>query len=470
MNRILVIIAAAAAVALSSCSGVKGLKQARLDMPESFSGYAAADSASIADMEWWRFYSDSTLYHVLDRVVRNNHDLLASESRIEELRSLYGVRKANVLPQIGGNIYGNLETNNYSGSGTTRDPEHGLKIPVSWEVNLWGSLSWSRKEGKALWLASEEDYRALQVSLIAQAAETYFRLVALANELSIVRRTAESRQESMRMAKIRFEGGLTSETVYRQAMVEYSSAASLVPALEQRFVATRNALTLLMGEYPHEVEFDNRYSAVMSAPESLPVGLPSDLLKRRPDVRAAEQRLSAAMANAGFAYADRFPTFSIGLTPGFENDRLKDFFKSPFSYVVGSITGSVFDFGRKKKKYEAAVAAYDQARYKYEKAVVQAFTEVDTAIEAYGNVQESSKRMMDLRDAAAKYIQLAHLQYRAGTLNYIDVLDAERRYFDAQIAVSNAIRDEYLALVNLYRVLGGGWQTPDLPQVRPDGL
>ena len=420
MNRILVIIAAAAAVALSSCSGVKGLKQARLDMPESFSGYAAADSASIADMEWWRFYSDSTLYHVLDRVVRNNHDLLASESRIEELRSLYGVRKANVLPQIGGNIYGNLETNNYSGSGTTRDPEHGLKIPVSWEVNLWGSLSWSRKEGKALWLASEEDYRALQVSLIAQAAETYFRLVALANE--------------------------------------------------QRFVATRNALTLLMGEYPHEVEFDSRYSAVMSAPESLPVGLPSDLLKRRPDVRAAEQRLSAAMANAGFAYADRFPTFSIGFTPGFENDRLKDFFKSPFSYVVGSITGSVFDFGRKKKKYEAAVAAYDQARYKYEKAVVQAFTEVDTAIEAYGNVQESSKRMMDLRDAAAKYIQLAHLQYRAGTLNYIDVLDAERRYFDAQIAVSNAIRDEYLALVNLYKVLGGGWQTPDLPQVRPDGL
>ncbi|MDE6648338.1 MAG: TolC family protein [Muribaculaceae bacterium] len=457
MKKLIIYAAVAVSVIITACSGVKNLQRPQLDMPAAFTGYAQADSASVADLEWWRFYADSTLCRILDCVVRNNRDLLASEARIEELRKLYGVRMANMLPQIGGNVYANHETNNYSGSGTTRDPEFGLKIPVSWEINLWGSLSWSKKEGKALWLASEEDYRALQVSLIARAAETYFRLVALENELSIVRRTAESRQESMRMAKIRFEGGLTSETVYRQAMVEYSSAASLVPALEQKLVDTRNSLTLLMGEYPHDIDFDLRYSAVLTAPDSLPVGLPSSLLKRRPDVRAAGQRLSAAMAAAGYAYADRFPTFTIGFTPGHENDRLKDFFKSPFTFVVGSVTGPIFDFGRKKRKYEAAVAAYDQARYKYENTVIRAFTEVDTAIEAYGNVRESSKRMMDLRDAAAKYIQLAYLQYRAGTLNYIDVLDAERRYFNAQVDVSNAIRDEYIALVEMYKVLGGGW-------------
>ncbi len=461
MNRFIIFVVVGFSIALSSCSGVKNLKQPQLDLPSEFTGYSGADSASVADLAWWRFYSDSTLSRILDCVVRNNRDLLASEARVEELRNLYGVRKANMLPQIGGNVYANHETNNYSGSGTTRDPEYGLKIPVSWEFNLWGSLSWSKKEGKALWHASEEDYRALQVSLIAQAAETYFRLVALENELAIVRRTAESRQESMRMAKIRFEGGLTSETVYRQAMVEYSSAASLVPALEQRLVDTRNSLTLLMGEYPHDIDLDIRYSAVMAAPDSLPVGLPSGLLKRRPDVRGAELRLAAAMANAGYAYADRFPTFTIGFTPGHENDRLKDFFKSPFTFVVGSVTGPIFDFGRKKRRYEAAVAAYEQARYKYEKTVIQAFTEVDTAIEAYSNVRESSKRMMDLRDAAAKYIQLAYLQYRAGTLNYIDVLDAERRYFNAQIDVSNAIRNEYIALVNIYKVLGGGWQVAE---------
>lgn len=186
----------------------------------------------------------------------------------------------------------------------------------------------------------------------------------------------------------------------------------------------------------------------------------SDLLKRRPDVRAAEQQLASAMANVGYTYADRFPRLRIGFTPGFENDELPKFFKSPFSYTLANITGPIFDFGRKKKKYQAAIAAYDQARYSYEKSVIQAFTEVNTAISTYRRIKETTKLKVELRDATVKYVQLAHLQYRAGSLSYIDVLDAQRRYFDAQIGVSNALRDEYLALINLYKVLGGGWDNP----------
>lgn len=249
-------------------------------------------------------------------------------------------------------------------------------------------------------------------------------------------------------------------------MVEYSSAASLVPALEQKLITARNALTLLMGEYPHEILQRGKLALNSILPEKFPAGVPSSLLQRRPDVRAAEQRLAAAMANAGYTYADRFPSLKLGFTPGFENDDLKNFFKSPFTYVIGSITGTVFDFGKKKRKYKAAVAAYDQARLEYEQTVIEAFTEVNTAITTYRQIQESSRLKMDLRDATAKYIQLAHLQYRAGTLNYIDVLDAQRRYFDAQIGVSNAIRDEYFALINLYKVLGGGWQLPETSSVK----
>lgn len=165
------------------------------------------------------------------------------------------------------------------------------------------------------------------------------------------------------------------------------------------------------------------------------------------------------MADVGLNYANRFPSLRIGFTPGFENDQLADFFKSPFTYTIGSITGPIFDFGRRKRKYKAAIAVYDQARFDYEKAVIQAFTEVNTAIATYKHIQETRKLKVDLRDATVKYVQLAHLQYRGGTLNYIDVLDAQRRYFDAQIGVSNALRDEYLALINLYKVLGGGWST-----------
>ena len=156
-----------------------------------------------------------------------------------------------------------------------------------------------------------------------------------------------------------------------------------------------------------------------------------------------------------------FLNLRIGFTPGFENDEFAHFFKSPFTYVLGSIAGPIFDFGKRKRRYKAAVATYEQARLSYEKAVMTSFTEVRTALSAYHYYREVTHRRVELRDAAAKYVQLAHLQYRGGTLNYIDVLDAQRRYFDAQLGVNNSLRDEYLALVNIYKVLGGGWQVAD---------
>lgn len=259
------------------------------------------------------------------------------------------------------------------------------------------------------------------------------------------------------MAKIRFEGGLTSETVYQQAMVEYSTAASLVPNLKKQLTAARNALTLLMGDFPDESLASAKLYLSPIQFDRLPLGLPSQLLQRRPDIRAAEQRLAAAMAAAGMTYADRFPSLRIGLTPGFENDALSDFFKSPFTYVIGTVSGTVFDFGRKKRKYRAAVAAYEQARLQYENAVITAFTEVNTAVNAYKEARESCSLKAGLLEAAEKYNQLAQVQYRGGSLNYIDVLDAQRRYFDAQVGMSNAVRDEYFALIDLYKTLGGGW-------------
>ena len=156
-------------------------------------------------------------------------------------------------------------------------------------------------------------------------------------------------------------------------------------------------------------------------------------------------------------YADRFPTLQLGFTPGLENNQLRDFLKSPFTFIVGSVAGPVFDFGRRKRKYEAAVAAYEQSRLQYEKNIIQAFTEVNMAINAYQDARQTSQLKQELREAAAEYERLANLQYRGGSLSYIDVLDAQRRYFDARVAVSNSIRDEYLALITLYKALGGGW-------------
>lgn len=448
-----------AAALLSGCSGTKNLVSPRLDMPAAYTPESApADSLSIADLEWWEFFTDPTLKKIMTRALANNRDLLKATARIEEMRQLYGVAKANQLPQIGFEVGYSHETNKYDGGPTKKDPEHDLKFPIKWEVNLWGAMSHARKAGEARYVASQEDYRAMRMELIAEVASTYVKLLSLENEMEIVRHTLRTREESLHQAKIRFEGGLTSETVYQQAKVEYATAASMVPALEMRITAMRNALSLLMGEYPGDVFEERTFQFDRNLETFLPAGLPSDLLKRRPDLRACEERLKAAMAEVGVSYADRFPSLSIGLTPGFENDGLRNFFKSPFTYAIGEIAGTIFDFGRKKRKYQAAIAVYDQARYEYEKSVMQAFSEVNTAITAYQGYLENKQLMNELCEAAAKYVRLATLQYRGGTLNYIDVLDAQRRYFSARTGVNNAVRDEYLALINLYKVLGGGWR------------
>lgn len=442
---------------LWGCSGTKNLTAARVDMPAEFTaGVKSVDSMSIADMKWWEFYTDTTLTAIMRVALDNNRDLLKAAARMEQMRQLYGVAKSDLLPQVGVNVGYSYETNNYGGSGTTRDPEFDLKLPISWEVNLWGSLFHARKAGKARYEASVEDYRAMRMLLIAEVASTYFKLISLENELAIVRQTLHTREEALDQARRRFEGGLTSETVYQQAKVEYSTTASLIPALELRVTSMRNSLTTLMGEFPRD-SFELPKTLRSDLDENLPAGVPSDLLKRRPDLRAAERRLSAAMSDVGMSYADRFPSLRIGFTPGLENDALAGFLKSPFTYTVANITGSIFDFGKRKRKYQAAIAVYDQSRYDYEKAVIGAFTEVNTSLAAYNRYRENHKVKKELCDAALKYVHLAWLQYRGGNLNYIDVLDAQRRYFEAQIGVNNALRDEYLALVNLYKSLGGGW-------------
>lgn len=452
----------AVGISAASCSGVKNLKPADTSgIPQEWSGMSTTDSLTIADMGWWEVYTDTILVDIIKKTLDNNRDMLQAAARVEELRQLYGVQQLNYTPEVNAEFYANRETTDYNNNSFKNDPETGLKVSLAWEVNLWSALTWQQRGAKANYLASVEDCRAMRMTLVAEVASAYFRLVALDNELAIVRRTLVTRKEGVEQARLRFEGGLTSETVYQQAQVEYATTAALVPNLEQQIARARNAITLLMGEYPGDRLQRGHLSPESTVPPVLPLGLPSELLERRPDVRSAEHRLQLAMANVGLAYANRFPRLRLAISGGVENDGFGKMFESPFTYMGGSIAGSLFDFGRRKRGYKASVAAYDRARYAYEQSVLSAFTEVSNAITAYRKVQETARLKLSLRDAARKYVELAHLQYRAGSLNYLDVLDAQRRYFDAQIGLSNAVRDEFLAIVNLYKALGGGWLPAD---------
>ena len=456
MKRLLSSWVFVAALAAVSCSAVRHCKAPELDLPAAVVP-GAVDSLTLADVEWWRFYGDTTLCGNIRRTLDRNRNIRAAAARVEQMRQLYRIRKAERLPSVGINALADFETNDYYGESSKRDPELGLKATLGWELDLWGSLRWAKRKGEAEWLASVEDERAMRMTLIAEAAAAYFRLVALDSELAIVRRTLATRREGVAVAKLRFEGGLTSEIVYRQAQVEYASTAALIPDLENRIGITENALSLLMGDYPGRTIPRSAVDMEGAVPDSVPVGLPSQLLQRRPDVRAAEQRLRSAMGDVGMAYADRFPRITFQLQGGLENDALKGFFRSPFSYVAGQLAAPVFAFGRKKARYKAALAAYDQSRFGYEQKVLEVFKEADDAVSSYRSVRQTTVLKTHSRDAARKYVELARLQYRTGSINYIDVLDAQRRYFDAQIGLSNAVRDENLALVQLYKALGGGW-------------
>lgn len=443
-------------VASVSCSAVKQCQSPELNLPEQIAG--RADSLTVADLAWWEFYGDTTLCRIIERTLADNRNIRSAAARVEQMRQMYRISKAERLPELSASVLGNNETNDYYESAPLRDPQFDLKATVSWEADLWGNLRWGKRKGEAEYVASIEDERAMRMTLVAETASAYFRLVALDNELAIVRRTLETRREGVAQAKLRFEGGLTSETVYQQAQVEYAATAALIPDLERRIEITENAIALLMGGYPDWEIIRGAMNVSAIRPEDLPVGIPSVLLQRRPDLRASEARLRAAMAGVGIAYADRFPRLVFRLTGGLENDDIKGLLRSPFSYVVGSLSAPIFGFGRKKAAYKAAVAAYEQARLAYEQKVLEAFKETDDAIVTYRSVRETARLKSDLCDAAREYVNLASLQYRAGSINYIDVLDAQRRYFDAQTGLSNAVRDEHLALVQLYKALGGGWQ------------
>ena len=299
--------------------------------------------------------------------------------------------------------------------------------------------------------------RALQMSLIADVAQAYFELVALDNELKIVCQTVDARRESLHLARIRYEGGLTSETAFRQAQVELARTETLVPDLERQITLKENDLALLVGEYPHSMARTVLPEDVR-LPETLPVGLPSTLLERRPDVRQAEQQLIAANAAVGVAYTSLFPTISLTSQLGAESEELSDLLKSPYHLVAGSLLQPIVGIAKNRARLKAQKAARERALYAYEKAVLSAFKDAYDAIAAFNKMQEIYDSRLLLEKSSRSALELAQLQYVNGVIGYMDLLDAQRSYLDAQIGLSNAVRDKQITIVHLYKALGGGWK------------
>ena len=440
-----------------SCSPAKHCAAPDLDMPETFSEAVGTDTLTWADVEWWKIYPDTTLHSLIRDALEYNKDILVAAERLREMEYRYRIQRSELWPSISARVYGENEHTNYTGKDPAEDPVVSVLGRFSWEIDLWGHLRWASKERLAEYFASVEAQRALKISLIAEVATAYFDLQALDNELLIVKRTLQTRDEGVQKAKIRLDGGLTSDIPYQQALVERATTAALVPELEREVAMKESELAFLTGSYPKHID-RSRIPLELSYRKEIPVGVPSQLLTRRPDLRQAEQELRAAEAAVGVAQADRFPTFTISFNGGTETSTLENIIKAPYYYILGNLASPIFEFGKRKATFKAAIAQYNQARLNYEKDVMQAFKEVYDAIVSYHSAVKNTSLKFDLQEASKQYVSLANLQYINGAISYMDVLDAQRAYFSSQVELSNAIMQEYRVLVDLYKALGGGWQ------------
>lgn len=417
----------------------------------------ATDTTSIADFRWWELYTDTTLQKLIRETLEHNKDMLTAAARLKEMAAQRRIAYADMFPQVNGRLYTDKEAENYGGDNYKSTPEYTAKFIASWELDLWGNLRWAKDKSMAQFVQAVENRRALQMTLVAQVAQAYFELVALDNELAIVKQTLSAREESVRLARLRFNGGLTSEAVYQQAQVELARTATLVPDLERSIALKENDINFLAGRYPEKVE-RSHHPQDIRLPETLPAGLPSSLLERRPDVRAAEEALIAANADVGIAYTNLFPRITLTAHYGLESEEFKDFLHSPYHFLSANLLTPLFAMGKNRAALKAKKAAYEQAVHQYEKAVLSAFKDARNAMVEFNKVQDIYDSRLKLEQAARKSTLLTRTQYMNGYISYLDWLDAQRTYLDAQIALSNAVRDKQIAMVQLYKALGGGWE------------
>lgn len=440
---------------LFSCKIGQKYERPEMEIPATFNaiGFQLGDAA---DIGWSTLYTDTVLQNLISRALDHNKDVLMATARIKEMIANKRISFANFFPEIGVEAGAQREYLNYGGGNRTYDPEIRGILTFGWELDIWGKLRWAKDAAIAEYMQSVEAQRALRLTIVSQVAQHYFELKALDRELEIVKQTLEARREGVRFANLRYEGGLTSEMPYRQSLVELARTETLIPDLENEIKLKENDLAILLGEFPNDIPRSNIDISNLSMPQSLPVGLPSTLLERRPDVLQAEQRLIQANANVGVAMTNMFPSIRLTGRLGFENDELSNFLESPTWFVSGLLTGPIFNMGRNKAAHSAAKAVYEQEVYSYEKTILEVFREVDNAINSFYKAKEVRESQSALYSSVQSYQRMARLQYINGIINYIDVLDAQRQMLDAEIGLNNAILSELLSVVALYKALGGG--------------
>jgi len=425
-------------------------------------------AASIADLKWFEVFKDQQLQDLIRTALARNYDLRDAIARVEAARASLGITRSQQFPNVAAG--GSVDFNRLSRGGATPIPPALLHSQnrtfgsaalqlLSFEIDIWGRLRRATEAARANLLSAEETRMAVVTTLVSDVATSYLSLRELDYELEISRRTLQTREESLELVRQRQAGGVSTRLDLRQAEQLVYTAAETIPATQERIEQSENQISLLLGENPGGVT-RGRSLTDQDLPPDVPPGLPSALLERRPDIRAAEQDLIAANAEIGVARAAYFPQISLSGLLGGASTQLSSLFSGPHSTwsVVPQVTQPIFTAGRITSSVRLAQAERDHALVQYEKVIQTAFTEVSDALIAHQRVRESREKQEALVNALEDRLQLAYMRYRGGVDTQLNALDADRDLFTAQLTLAQLRLEEILSVVQLYKALGGGWQ------------
>ena len=453
----------------NGCSIGPNYKRPAIDSPRNFRGVSETVSAkSLADLSWWDIYQDETLNNLITVALTNNYDLRIASARVEQARAIAVQTRGQFFPQVGYQGEAARGRNTILGSafpgaqGATGNAFLGV-FNAAWEVDFWGRIRRLNESARAQFLASEEARRAVTLSLVADVAQAWFELLELDEEYEIAGHTTNSFAESLKIFSQRFEGGVVSKLETSRAEAALATTAAVVPDLERRIAIKENQISVLLGRNPGPVP---RHTALLGqhlTPE-VPVGLPSALLERRPDIRRSEQLVRSANARVGVALGDFLP--KIGLTAlygGVSSDLSKITSTGANAWsVAASVAGPVFQGGRLYGQYRQSKAEFEEAKLQYQQTALDAFHDVANALVARQKLEavrvQQSRAVAAYQDAVTVSTQ----RYGAGKAGYFEVLEAQQQLFPAENSLAQTELNQLLAIVQLYKALGGGWTNNSL--------
>jgi multidrug efflux system outer membrane protein len=446
-----------------ACAVGPNYKRPAVTVPEAVRGAPAAEAgeaASLADRPWWEIFGDETLQSLIDEALRSNYDVRTAVWRVEEFRARAGIARSEFYPQIqyqGGWTRGRESEFVQPSLNPTRNLQV-VNLTLSWEIDVWGRIRRLNESARAEYLATEEGRRGVLLSVVSNTAAAYFELRELDARLEIAGRTTEAFQGTYDLFDLQRAGGMASELQVSRAEAALAAAAATVPDLERQIVAQENLICFLVGRNPGPIPRGAGLTEQRLPPE-VPVGLPSSLLERRPDVLQAEEQLVSANARVGVATANFFPKIALTGSYGGASPELESLFHAGRMWsIAAGLAGPLFQGGRLRNEYDAEVALFEQARSQYESVVTQALGEVSTALVAYQNLAAAEKQQARSVGAYQESVELANIRYVAGLSSYVEVLDAEQLLFPEENTLARMQLARLDALVALYRSLGGGWR------------